>query len=154
MKNLLIILLSCFFLGILAQDKNYSIPVNKVSGEAYTWYTISFPATDTVSSTDTLFQVRIFTNQDYAYYYNIKHTLDSVSGNPAASIYLKGRNFDTETWSNIDTVSWVGTTSDTTFYYNSVSSRSFYRQLLIYHDAISDSTQKYKLTNLEIKIWK
>ena len=52
--------------------------------------------------------------------YSIMVTLDSISGTPTESIVLAG-SMDNDTYNTITTVTWTGTSSDTTFYYTDIS---------------------------------
>jgi hypothetical protein len=85
---------------------------------------------DTVTNTDTwTYSLDLSAKQDLQLY-NIHMKLDSVSGTPAHTVILSG-TFDGTTDVDIDTVSWAGSSADTTFLFTDVSTGVLYKKLYI-----------------------
>ena len=155
-KYILSVVFILAVLNLTAQDKTYSFPIDRVVSKPITYVpvgNIRFLARDTVSNFDTLYTIEIEHNQDVPVKYRIRQSFDSVSGTPTADIILQGRNFDSDAWVHIDTISWKGTTSDTTIIFEDIDTARYYMQFREYIDAESLTTQKFLLDEIEIKIW-
>ena len=98
---------------MMAQDANVS--------RNGTHFNVVLDAGDTLSNNSTtLSKVIGIGNKQAVQLYSIMVTLDSISGTPTESIVLAG-SMDNIAYVGIDTVSWTGTSSDTTFYYTDIS---------------------------------
>ena len=67
----------------------------------------------------------IFVNKAEMLYYNIAVIGDSVSA-PSVTFLLQGKDFDHQSYTNIDTVTWTGT-ADTSFVFSQESTKQAYR---------------------------
>jgi len=67
----------------------------------------------------------IFVNKAEMLYYNIAVIGDSVSS-PRVTFLLQGKDFDHQSYTNIDTVTWTGT-ADTSFVFSQEVTKQAYR---------------------------
>ena len=67
----------------------------------------------------------IFVNKAEMLYYNIAVICDSISA-PSVTFFLQGKDFDHQSYTNIDTVTWAGT-ADTSFVFSQESTKQAYR---------------------------
>ena len=146
MKNIFLLLIMLISLVSFSQDKQKSLNINQY------YYEYSLGASDTVSNNDTLWYAQLFLNKTEPIKYDIQVKVDSLSGTPTTDISLQGKVFESDSWTNITTVSWAGTTSDTTFTYTENSTAKYYRYLRVYNDA-NTTAQKYKINYIKCKIW-
>ena len=115
MKKIALTLVTILFaLSMSAQDVSKTIGRN-----ASNLYYVG-DASDTITNTDVWTMQLNLLGKDARQGYNIMVKLDSVSGTPADACVLAGSQ-DGSAWTTITTVSWTGTTSDTTFYYSDVA---------------------------------
>jgi hypothetical protein len=144
MKRLILIISAIFFVITLsAQDHNQSLGKNASN------VTFSGTAADTITNTDTWSYQWNLAAKDVRMGYNLFVKLDSVSGTPTDACILKGSQ-DASSWVNIDTVNWAGTSADTSFYFNDVSTGVLYRYLKL--DITGTGTQKAKVNKIFGKI--
>lgn len=66
----------------------------------------------------------IFVNKAEMLYYNIAVICDSISA-PSVTFLLQGKDFDHQSYTNIDTVTWDGT-ADTSFVFSQKTNKQFY----------------------------
>lgn len=85
-----------------------------------TRFDVTLDAGDTILNTNTLSKVIDVSLKQSVQLYTIQVTMDSLSGTPAHTINTQG-SIDNSNWTTIDTVSWGGTTSDTTFIITDIS---------------------------------
>lgn len=112
-------------------DSNYSLAI---TGDSVLTYTITLNKPD-----DVLYDVQV--------------TLDSVSGTPDYVIDLKGRVFNDDSWSDLETdVAWKGTSSDTTILFQEHSTAVFYRQIQLQVNGQA-GTGAATFNKVEFKIW-
>lgn len=147
MKKLIlfITLLSIFAFGVNAQNAYID------KGGSFVKYTGA--ASDTITESDTTFVLNVTNPQNYPLLHDVKVSLDSVSGTPTADIKLKGKLFSGDDYTTISTVSWAGTSSDTTFTITEHSTAKYYRYYRVYIDADSGTTQKFKVDEIKTKFW-
>jgi hypothetical protein len=112
-------------------------------------------ATDYSLSTsgDSVLTYTFLANKADDLFYDIQVKLDSVSGTPDYDVDLKGKVFENDSWSDLETdVTWDGTSSDTTILFQEHSTAEFYRyfQLQVNGQA---STGAATVTHVEIKFW-
>ncbi len=123
---------------MMAQDAN--VPRNG------THFNVSLDAGDTLSNNSTtLSKVIGIGNKQAVQLYSIMVTLDSISGTPTESIVLAG-SMDNIAYVGIDTVSWAGTSSDTTFYYTDISTGVAWNYMRVL--STESGTAKAQLTKL------
>lgn len=67
----------------------------------------------------------IFVNKAEMLYYNIAVICDSISA-PSVTFLLQGKDFDHQSYTNIDTVTWTGT-ADTSFVFSQEVTKQAYR---------------------------
>ena len=67
----------------------------------------------------------IFVNKAEMLYYNIAVIGDSISA-PRVTFLLQGKDFDHQSYTNIDTVTWTGT-ADTSFVFSQEVTKQAYR---------------------------
>jgi hypothetical protein len=125
MKKLTLIFgILLFAVGIFAQDVKQSLP-DRSSNVYY-----AGTAADTILNTDTWTYGLDMAGRKDVQLYTIHMKMDSVSGTPAHGIGLYG-TFDGVTLDSIAGVSWAGTSSDTTFKFQDVSTGLLYRKMYI-----------------------
>ncbi len=66
----------------------------------------------------------VYVNKAEVLYYNIAVIADSVSS-PSVTFLLQAKDFDHQSYSNIDTVTWAGT-ADTSFVFSQEAAKQFY----------------------------
>ncbi len=131
MRNLIFVIsLIGLFLSAQAQDRSYAMPLNKISGKAYTYASTSatgdnlipaFTSSDYVDKTDSTYSIVIYPNLDNPYEYYIALKLTRTTGTATTvvdSITLQGRIFSTESYTTIRNVKWWRSTADTTIYFD------------------------------------
>jgi len=112
-------------------DSDYSL---STSGDSVLTYTITLN-----KATDVLYDVQI--------------VLDSVSGTPDYDIDLKGKVFENDAWSDLETdVEWDGASADTTILFQEHSTAVFYRYLQLQVNGQA-GTGAAALSKTEFKIW-
>lgn len=140
MKRLLFLIgiIALFAFNVQAQDETVS--------RSGTNFNVALDAGDTISdNSTTLYKVIGIGAKQAVQLYSIQVTLDSISGTPTEAIVLAG-SMDNVNYTNIDTVSWTGTSSDTTFYYTDISTGVAWPYMRVY---ITESgTAKAQLTYL------
>ncbi len=116
MKNILLLIgiIVAFTLGVQAQNAYVS-----ANGTNFN-LTSSLDAGDTVSATGTFAKVIGVGAKKSVQLYSIMVTIDSISGTPTETIILAG-SMDNLTFTTITTVTWAGTSSDTTFHYTDIA---------------------------------
>ena len=67
----------------------------------------------------------IFVNKAEMLYYNIAVICDSISA-PSVTFLLQGKDFDHQSYTNIDSVTWTGT-ADTSFVFSQEVTKQAYR---------------------------
>jgi len=137
--KILFVFASLIFAGqMMAQDANVT--------RNGTHFNVSLDAGDTLSNNSTtLSKVIGIGNKQAVQLYSIMVTLDSISGTPTESIVLAG-SMDNIAYVGIDTVSWTGTSSDTTFYYTDISTGVAWNYMRVL--STESGTAKAQLTKL------
>ena len=140
MKRILIVLgiIAVFSLGVEAQDATVR------SGG--TNFNVALTAVDTISTYTTTLSKTIGIGAKTAIQlYSFEVSLDSVSGTPTEAWVLAG-SMDNSTFYNIDTVSWTGTSSDTTFIFTDISTGVAWPYMRVM--GTESGTAKAKLTEV------
>ncbi len=137
--KILFVFASLIFAGqMMAQDATVS--------RNGTHFNVVLDAGDTLSNNSTtLSKVIGIGNKQAVQLYSIMVTLDSISGTPTESIVLAG-SMDNIAYVGIDTVSWTGTSSDTTFYYTDISTGVAWNYMRVL--STESGTAKAQLTKL------
>ncbi len=104
--GMLVIFAAFLFGDLMAQDARVSL-----NG---TNFNLTLDASDTILNTNTLRKTIGLAAKRSVQLYTIQVTLDSISGTPAHTTTLNG-SIDNSNWTTISTVSWAGSSSDTTF---------------------------------------
>jgi hypothetical protein len=109
-------------------------------------FNVTLSAADTLSDNSTTLSKTIGVGaKQSVQLYSIQVTVDSVSGTPTEAWVLAG-SMDNSSFVNIDTVSWTGTSSDTTFYYTDISTGVAWPYMRV--KGTESGTAKAKLTKL------
>lgn len=139
MKKILFILgiIAAFTFTVQAQDTYVS-----ANG---TNFNVALDAGDTISATGTVSKVISMSAKKSVQLYSIMVTVDSISGTPTETIVLAG-SMDNSTFTTISSVSWAGTSSDTTFHYTDISTGVAWPFLRV--RATEGSTGKGQMTML------
>lgn len=90
-------------------------------------YDYSGVASDTVGIGTTTWFKELNINKPQMLYYNNQLKVTKVSGSPRATIKLQGKIFSTDTYTDITTTAYYGTTADTTINYTQVTTKQSYR---------------------------
>jgi len=115
MKKLLLFIgiIALFAFSVNAQD-------SKTVARNGTNVVFVLDAGDTILNANTLDKEIALGTKLSVQLYQVQVRLDSISGTPAHTTVLAG-SMDGTTFADIDTVSWAGSTSDTTFYFTDIS---------------------------------
>lgn len=115
-----------------SDDSNYSLSTD---GDSVLTYTFTLNKAD-----DVLYDVQI--------------ALDSIGGTPNYVLDLKGKVFEDDDWSDIETdVEWTGTSADTTILFQEHSTAVYYRYIQLQVNGQA-STGAAQVDKVELKIWK
>lgn len=145
MKNLIILIAFIFFAFTLnAQDVTKSLGTN-ASNVTYVGNT-----SDTITNTDSWSIKFNLASKNKRQGYHLQVVQDSVSGTPTTAAVLAGSDDGGTTKITISTVTWTGTTSDTTYYFSDVATGVLYRSL--YLTITGTGTQKSKVSSIYGKI--
>lgn len=109
---------------------------------------------DTVSSNDSTWSYTMGIQNLYdALKVECRVELDSVSGTPTSACYLQGKTFVQDDWTTLTTVNWAGTSADTTLSlgYSTAKPYRFYR---VHFDCTAGTTQKFKIDEFEVSLYK
>ena len=124
---------------VMAQDATVS--------RGGTNFNITLDAGDTISDNSTTLSKVIGVGSKLAVQlYSIMVTVDSISGTPTEAWVLAG-SMDGIYYTDIDTVSWTGTASDTTFIYTDISTGVAWPYLRV--KGTESGTAKAQLTKLK-----
>lgn len=148
MKKYISTLLLVIGMIAIAQDKAASLNTNLITGQPQSMLDWVFTSADTVSTVNTPFDIQLLIGGDYPRQYDFKIKLDSISS-PVASVILQGKLWSDDTYVGIDTVSWAGTSSDTTIKFighTDVYYRYFNTKVVV-------SSGKLQITDKKDKIW-
>ena len=126
-----------FTTEVIAQD--YTMP------RGGTNFNISLDAGDTILNTNTLSKTVGLKAKQSVQLYSMQVTLDSISGTPAHTTVLAG-SIDDSNYTTITTVSWAGSSSDTTFVMTDISTGVAWPFMRV--QITGSSTSKSQLTYL------
>ena len=145
----MVVLILVASVSMTAQDRSYTLLYPK------SYYSLPYRAADSVSSnsSDSTWYFQVLLSQyDYPAKMNMKVTLDEISGTGNCTFSLQGKQFAGDSWTNIATVTYTGSGSDTTFTITDGTARQFryYRGFL---DKIYGTAGRVEVDLLEIKLW-
>lgn len=86
-------------------------------------------ATDTVGAVGTTWNYPIFVNKGFGYFYINAVKVQEVTSDFKCSIKLQGKNRSTESYSDITTLYYYGTGTDSTLNFSNVSTKTNYNYL-------------------------
>lgn len=149
MKKLLFVLtlIVAFIVSANAQVKQVTLKKDQSVLEVTTDYSLS-------TAGDSVLTYTVLANKFDDLFYQIQVELDSVSGTPDYDIDLKGKVFENDAWSDLETdVTWDGTSSDTTITFTETSTAEFYRyfQLQVNGQA---GTGAATVDRIDFKFWR
>ena len=109
-------------------------------------FNVLLDAGDTISdNSTTLSKIIGVGNKQAVQLYSIQVSLDSISGTPTEAWVIAG-SMDNSNYVDIDTVSWSGSTSDTTFYFTDISTGVLWPYIRI--KGTESGTAKAQLTKV------
>lgn len=108
-------------------------------------FNISLDASDTILNANTLSKTIGLKAKRSVQLYSMQVTLDSISGTPAHTTVLAG-SLDNANFTTITTVSWAGSSSDTTFVMTDISTGVAWPFMRV--QITGSSTSKSQLTYL------
>ena len=148
MKKIFLLLAAVFvMMTCTAQDRTITLGSD-------TWY-YQFgvnTAADTISAFDTLYYVQALTNKSMGLLYGIQTQITEVSGAARVAVSLQGKIHSGDSWTNITTVTYYGSDSDTTINFSQTGTAVFYRYLRILYDC-NTTTQNVKINTAYVKLW-
>ncbi len=152
MKRYIFILIAVFSLLACA---NAQIEKNK------TFSSNRWVVEDELSSSDTLgtlagdsvLTYTIKANKPDDLFYDVNIELDSISGTPDFLLDLKGKVFENDAWTDLETdIAWKGTSSDTTVVFQEHSTAVFMRYFQVQVNGQA-STGTARVDKISLKIW-
>ena len=156
MKKLIILFAFIFIaIAINAQDKTITPNSLRWKAEYETSFDnnrFNFDSGDTISNNDQLYSIEVDLLYPYPVKFESNFTLDSVSGDPNVALYIQERMFGTDSWTDLDTITWAGTSTDTTIKYTYTTSVLYAKFIRFYFDATA-TAQKSILTLGELEIF-
>ena len=156
----LVFVLAMLFLGSVVYSQNVDLRVSKLKSSLDATLDISKDETfyfayptatyDTVSNVwDVIIGVDNVFDLTKQY---CSFKLDSVAGTPVVTVRTFGKLFWNDSWTGIDSVSWAGTTADTTF--ATSNSAAAYRFYKLSATADTAGNFKWKVGRVEMKLFK
>lgn len=132
MKNILCLLVFVFGVALAGYSQN-DADYDKSLSYASTYLVYTGDATDTIGDGDSTWMYTAYKKSYSRTYPKISVKVDSIKGT-AADVYFihQYKSFAFESYTNGDTVTWAGTTADTSFTIDvSTASKSDYHRLLM-----------------------
>jgi len=120
-----------------------------------TLYDFNLGSTDTVSNYTTTYELMVYTDEHQKTTQDLYIVLDSVSGDPTATVHLEGIKFlsDSLDWVGIgDTITWSGIYSDTSIVISNATANR-YRILKAVIDPTA-TAQKFLVYDAQFKVWR
>lgn len=107
--------------------------------------------TDTLGAVQTTINVPIYINKNDDVYFTSRLKLDSLSGSVAVPVILQAREFTSDAWTDLDTITFNGTQSDTTMAFYNRTTKTIYNH---YNFKISRTDGKAKLREILFQVKK
>lgn len=102
---------------------------------------------------DSVYYWTIKLNKPVEVLYDVQVELDSLSGTPDYDVDLKGKVFDNDSWTDLETdVTWDGTSSDTTILFQEHSTAVFVTQLQLQVNGQA-GTGGAAIGKISVKVW-
>ncbi len=131
MRNILLFLFAVVAIAVNGQDLSRDRGGLKVS-EYFPYY--AGVAGDTCGTTQDTMEYKWFVNKERALLYDWNVKVTEKRGRGLLTISLQGRNFSTESWTNITSTTYYGGGTDTTvkFSQQTTASAVFYNHFRVY----------------------
>ena len=155
MKKYVFIIIAIFALLSCGKEAEGQIAKGTVFSGSQTVIEDDLTAADTLSvvGTDSTMTYTVTANKPGALFYNVAIQLDSVSGTPTFTCDFKGKVFEDDAWSDLDTdIIWTGTTSDTTVLFSEQSTAVFMRYFQVQVNG-SAATGTALVDKISVKVW-
>ena len=105
---------------------------------------------DTVNvSNDSVWNFTIQLNKREGVFYNASVKVADVTANAACKVILRGKMFDTDSWTTIETKEWKGAGTDTIINFTQNTTKQYYRYLDF---KLSGTATKAKLSYIKLSL--
>lgn len=150
MKRLIILIAMLTILGgISAQDHSYTLT------QPVSYYGLPYRAMDTVSSKSndsTWYMQYYLSNYNFPVKVNVKLHAHELTGTGNCAVSLQGKQFDSDAWTNITTVNYSGSGSDTTITITDGTARQF-QYYRVFLDKVYGTAGRVGVMTLDFKAW-
>ena len=123
MKKLLFLSIASICLFSINSTAQTVLPTNKYI------YEYTGAASDSVGVVNTTWNKAIQLNKLDGLFYNAAVKVSDITANATCTIKLQGKMFATDTYTDITTLAWTGTGTDTTFVFTGNTNKIYYRYL-------------------------
>lgn len=123
MKKFLFLLTASICLFSISSTAQTVLPVKKYI------YEYKGVASDSVGTVDTTWNKAIQLNKLDGLFYNAAVKVSDLTPDAACTIKLQGKIFATDPYTDITTLKWTGTGTDTTFVFTGNTNKIYYRYL-------------------------
>lgn len=148
----LIFLFSIMFAALMVTAQTKTATVSIPDGGTYKLAEFGTTA-DTILKTGT-YSVTFKLKQPSKAAYDVRVALNKVSGTGAGKIIMYKRVFSDQTWTAIgDTITYGDFTGDTVYYKQQATAQQM-NELKVVVDPTDGTTQKIRLDEIELKLWK
>ena len=136
--------------AVNAVTTDYLFDINK----NLTYYRYVGTANDTIGIVDSTWSYTFGVANSYdALKQQVRIKVDEVTGTGKLAAIWQGKNFWSQDWTNITSVSYIGGGSDTTIVYDQSTAKP-YRFYRMYIDVNAKTAQTLKMLDLEVKLYK
>lgn len=105
---------------------------------------------DTVNvSNDSVWNFTVQLNKREGIFYNASVKVADVTANAACKVILRGKMFDTDSWTTIETKAWTGVGTDTIINFTQNTTKQYYRYLDF---KLSGTATKAKLSYIKLSL--
>lgn len=105
---------------------------------------------DTVNvSNDSVWNFTVQLNKREGIFYNASVKVADVTANAACKVILRGKMFDTDAWTTIETKAWKGGGTDTIINFTQNATKQYYRYLDF---KLSGTATKAKLSYIKLSL--
>lgn len=105
---------------------------------------------DTVNvSNDSVWNFTVQLNKREGIFYNASVKVADVTANAACKVILRGKMFDTDSWTTIETKAWSGGGTDTIINFTQNTTKQYYRYLDF---KLSGTATKAKLSYIKLSL--
>jgi hypothetical protein len=155
MKRFIIFTIALLALVACGNDVNGQIAKGKVFSGTQTVVEDDLTAADTLGtySTDSTMTYTVTANKADDLFYDVAIQLDSLSGTPTFTCDFKGKVFEDDTWTDLDTdIIWTGTSSDTTVRFQQHTTAEFMRYFQVQING-GAATGSALVDKISVKLW-